>query len=198
MRRDHTSRHPHYVQTAQAPKVMASSMHSSPASCCRSVSWSDGDFKSNFTLGKVYPWRSESSLPEPHAPPLRSSPLPMSASADSSRLRNTTVLLHHRDHHSSSAARPRKKSLSSLDFELALWQKAADKRAARKIQLEKLAALKKLARNAAANRAVNHHSGMVLPSDVKQSAVLLQWRIIIALAIVSAVAVSLSWVWLPS
>lgn len=104
----------------------------------------------------------------------------------------------HREHYASLPV-PVQKRLSSLNFELAIWQRAADQRAAKKKQLaakkkQQLAGLqqgKQIARNAGANRAIKHGC-IVLRKDALELAVLLEWKIMIALAFASASVVSLS------
>jgi hypothetical protein len=91
--------------------------------------------------------------------------------------------------------RRRRKSASSLDFEVVAWKRAADKRAAKKTQLEKRAALHQLTTaracrlaairhhlktNACANRAIKQCTGFDCEHDVRvctiKSDELLEWR----------------------
>lgn len=164
-------------------------MRSSASRKYVSASWSESVYEAH-CVGDVRTWSTPAGLLAEHdALTLPSTPPPMP------RHRNSTGQQNQREHHSSSPARREKKSLSSLDFELALWRRAADKRAAKKTQLEKRASLNQvdpehLARNSA-DLAINKCcSSMVLPPyDAKQPAVLLQWKIIVALAIVSTIVV---------
>jgi hypothetical protein len=183
-----------HTHTAQATKAMPWSasntsinMNRSQAPQLRS-SWSEGRLK---VKQIVRSWHSAGMLLEPPAAPLRSTTRPMPASADSSRRRKSTGQRDDRKYYASSPVPVRLKS--SLDFELAIWQRAATK----KKQLVKLAADAKicdkhLARNAGARRANEQCcNGMVLPSDATQPAVFLQW----ALAFVCASVLSLFAVW---
>jgi hypothetical protein len=139
-------------------------------------------------IGVVRSWRSEGTLLQQCAQPLHSTPPPMPAPTGSRQGRSISQRDLRNHQHSTSPAPLRRKSLSSsLEYELMVWKCAADKHTAKKVQLKKLAVLQQFnpgirSIGSGPNRGHDVH----VSTETIESATLLQWRMMAALALFTA------------
>lgn len=174
-------------------------MHSPPnLSHARRTSLSEGSYPRRDKIAFLS-WRSAGTLQQTPTQPEHTALPPTPASAESQH-KNSTLQrgMHNQHYHASSTmSLGRPKSLSSLDFELMVWKRAADKRAADKRAAKntqlKRAALQRLTPDlrswqletkACANHAIKQcRSG---PASTIESAAPLQWKIMAALTLFTA------------